>query len=186
MNYRHKLLSLAILLSLTALVSAQDISIGGGLAYNGSQDVLGLNLRAYKNIGPKFCFGPEVILFAPIKKTINQHEVEKRILEFNVNAHYVFELDHHFGVFPIIGFNYTVEREKIFEANSEEFERENHDFFGLNLGAGLHCPFQHFIPFLEYEYVLSELKEHIISIGLFIPIGHASEHENEESPIHHY
>ncbi len=177
-----KLLWIGPLLFLGAMPifsTAQKISIGGGMPYNVTVEAPGLNLRGYYNVNESFCFGPEFTFFFPGTESKAEEEIEKSIWEINLNAHYVFELNEQLGVYPILGFNYTREKEDINYAFTNEKATKTKEAFGLNLGGGFHVPLPQFTPFVEYEYVVSSLSEHIITVGVFFNIGGA----NKETEI---
>lgn len=154
---------------------AQSFSVGGGVPYNLSIESPGINLRGYYNVAETFCFGPEFIFFFPKKEIHDNKETEISIQEFNVNAHYIFELKKHIGIYPLVGLNYTLEREKITYLDKAETANDLIKSFGVNLGGGIHFPISNFVPFLEYEYVLGDLKEHIVTFGAFITLGKEEE-----------
>ena len=156
---------------LPTIAHAQHFSAGGGIPFNITVETPGLNLRGYYNMGEHFCFGPEFTFFLPKNETHGDEETETTIWEFNLNAHYIFELNERLGIYPVFGFNYTQEREEITFLPSGEKEGETIDAFGINLGGGLHVPFPKFIPFIEYEYVVGDLSEHIVTVGLFFNLG---------------
>jgi len=158
----------------------QHISLGGGIPYNATSETVGINLRGYYNIEEHICFGPEFTYFFPRTVTVDDEEIETLIWEINFNAHYIFEVSEGLGVYPIFGLNYTREIENIDFLSSGMAERIVVDAIGLNIGGGFHVPQPSFIPFVEYEYVVGDLSEHIITAGVFFTIGRG----NEEIEIH--
>lgn len=170
-----KLLQLSWLLFLIGFlptnVHAQHFSAGGGVAYNATVETPGLNLRGYYNKGEHFCFGPEFTYFFPKNETHGDEAIKTSVWEINFNAHYIFEVNERLGVYPLFGFNYTKEKEAITYLSKAETKEESVDAFGVNLGAGLHVPLPKFTPFIEYEYVASNLSEHVITLGFFVNLG---------------
>lgn len=159
---------------------AQHISLGGGIPYNFTAETPGLNLRGYYNMGEHFCFGPELTFFLPKTEIHDMEEIETTIWEINVNAHYIFEVSEHLGIYPIIGLNYTREKEDISYLLTGETEEKMVDAVGMNIGGGFHLPLPHFVPFVEYEYVVGDLSEHILTVGIFFSIGEENESEEKE------
>jgi len=117
-----------------------------GLPYSFHLKSLGINTRLYYNIGEHICFGPEVSFF---KKN------ETSILELNFVGHYIFEIKH-IGVYPLLGINYTIEKESFFK--EEEL--------GLVVGVGAHKNFNKIMLFVEYSHIESHLKDDFATIGL--------------------
>jgi len=177
-------LSLLLLLSLfSSGLVGQHISLGGGIPYNATAETFGINLRGYYNFKEHICFGPEFTLFFPRTTTFDDEEIETLIWEFNFNAHYIFEVSENIGAYPILGFNYTREIEDITFLSNGMIERKTVDAIGLNIGGGFHIPQPSFVPFLEYEYILGDLSEHIITAGVIFTLGSSDEekemHERE-------
>ena len=166
-----------LLLFTISSLSAQKFALGGGVPFNVSTEAVGLNLRAYYNLNEKICFGPELSYFFPTTEIHEDEEIGTKVIEFNFNAHYIFELTHKIGIYPVIGLNYTIEKEEIKYLNEERTEDEYHRTFGMNIGGGFHIPLSKFTPFAEYEYVLGDLKEHIITLGVFFHLSHHEEGE---------
>jgi len=174
---------MTIMLSLSLNMSyGQSFSLGGGIPYNLTAEVPGINLRAYYNIKDKICFGPELTFFAPKTIMHDDEEIKTNIWEFNWNFHYIVEVSEHLGIYPIVGFNYTQEKEDITFMSSGEDKTETINALGINIGGGFHRPLENMVPFLEYEYVLGDLSEHIITAGVFFTIGkeHSSSKEEEQ------
>lgn len=172
------IVSIVLIVSTTCfshVAFAQSFSLGGGVPYNLDIEIPGINLRGYYNAGETFCFGPEFIFFFPKKEIHGNKETEIKIQEFNFNAHYIFELSKNVGVYPLVGLNYTLEKEETTYLNQTLKEEDLIKSFGVNLGGGIHFPISNFVPFLEYEYVLGDLSENIITIGAFFIIGKEEE-----------
>ena len=170
------ILIIYFLLSSHSIVG-QHISLGGGIPYNASKEHTGLNLRGYYNIGEQICFGPEFTVFFPKTVTHINEEIQTSIWEINFNAHYIFEVSEKLGMYPIIGFNYTREIEDITILSTGLTDKKTHQYIGLNIGGGFHLPQPKFVPFIEHEYVVGDLSDHIITVGLFFPLG-VTETEN--------
>jgi len=178
-----KLLLTNIISAMICLVAiegkAQQFSGGGAISYNATLQTPGINLRSYYNVDHHLCFGPEITFFLPTTEIKEDEEITKTVREINFNAHYIIELSEHVGVYPIIGVNYTREREEILFFADGAREELTTDAVGLNIGAGIHVPLSSVIPFLEYQYVIGTFKEHIISAGAFYTFGKTSESHEE-------
>jgi len=133
-----------------------SFSTGLGTAFSTAKETLGINGRAYYNIGHHICFGPEVSYF---------NGREKDLLDFNLVGHYIFETKLA-GIYPLIGLNYSIENEEIINEEGEE-EQESIDAIGIKFGAGAHRNFGKFTVFVEYSRVQSELKDNFFAVGAF-------------------
>ena len=168
----NTIITILFLFSVCTIHGQTSFSLGGGIERNLTIDAFGGNLRAYYNVGDHFCIGPEFSAFLP--KTIEREDEteEIHVWEVNLNAHYIFELNHKLGVYPIIGLNYTREREEITLLNSTEApEEETVTAWAANFGFGFHVPFDQVVPFAEYHFTTGKLQEHIVSIGVFYMFG---------------
>ena len=58
--------------------------------------------------------------------------MERDLTEYNISAHFIFEVSHTTALFPLMGINYSREKETIGSMVSSE------EAFGLNLGGGEH------------------------------------------------
>ena len=119
----------------------------------------GINVRAYFFANDKICFGPELTYF--FEKNTGENTINTFAMDFN--GHYVFEtLNHHLGIYPILGLNFT--REKEVENISGESHIQN--AFGVNIGGGLETPITHRINlFSEFIHTFSELEDSVFYLG---------------------
>ena len=162
-----KFLLLAIVL-LCSQVHAQSITTGAAAIYGDDIDNLGIHLRAYYNLwDERVCFGPEYTYFFPTTRNFDGEEVEIGLSEFNFNMHYIFEVTHKIGVYPLAGFNLSRETEQGEGLNHKSVQSE----VGLNLGAGFHVPFGDFVVFAEYDRLFSELAQNSFLVGVLINFG---------------
>lgn len=132
------------------------ILTGLGLAYSPDLETFGVSAGAFYVIHEKVFFGPEVSYF---------NANNKEVLDLNLVGHYIFETKL-FGIYPLIGANYTIEEEE-----GEHSESEQKEAFGLIYGVGLHRNFGKWTTFIEYSRVESELPDQFITVGLMFHIG---------------
>ena len=164
-------------LFVTSLVSAQTWSLGGAALYGDDIGKMGIHARGYFNSkNGKTCFGPEYSHFIKSTEIINGHEVSKKLNELNFNLHYIIELKHKWGLYPLVGLNMSFEKEET-KNNLGEIEVNKHDAFGVNLGAGIHRMEEKWILFAEYDHLFSDLSQNSYLIGAFFTFGKTSEHE---------
>lgn len=105
----------------------------------------GANGRFYYAVNEAFCFGPEISYF-PYQDI--DHELEKTIIDLNVNAHYIFELSGKLGLYPLSGINYTIEKERLIDHNNESGKEAE---FGINYGLGVHYKVNNSFIFLSLK-----------------------------------
>lgn len=162
-----KIITITLFLLITTMSHGQSFSLGGGAEYNVTTENFGANLRGYYNIGDHICFGPELTYSFPATDRFDDFEEEKSVFEFNINAHYIFELfDERLGVYPLFGINYTIEDIELTDLISGVKEQENEKFWGTNIGGGFHIPIKNFAPFIEYHYITGQLDEHVLTVGV--------------------
>ena len=135
---------------------------GIGPTVAASTSLSGVNSRVYYGVDERFCFGPELSFF-PYQKISDEYEVS--LFEMNFNAHYVFEVAHHLGIYPLGGFNYTFENER---SNFDSEEMERHQAAGVNYGLGLHYAINRVLLFGEYKGVVGELNDEFFTLGAVI------------------
>ncbi len=171
-----KSLLIISLISIHALSYGQFFSLGGGFEYNMSTDNPGINLRGYYNIGDHFCFGPEFSYGFPHTITTATKSKEITVFEFNLNAHYIVEFfEEHLGAYPVFGINYTLEDSTQTTLATGMLAEETINFWGTNIGAGVHIPIHNVLPFIEYHYITGALGEHVLTVGILYTFG-SSEH----------
>ena len=128
----------------------QSITVGASAAYSSELETVGFNLRAYYNVSPHFCFGPEYSYF---KKE------DSEVQAFDFVLHYIIETEI-VGIYPLLGSNYTIEKEEF------EFEQETEEEFGVVLGAGIHKTFNNITAFAQYSRVELGIEDEIFTVGL--------------------
>ncbi|MEW7290373.1 outer membrane beta-barrel protein [Aquimarina sp. 2304DJ70-9] len=134
-----------------------------------NENLLGANVRLYYGPNDHFCFGPEVTFF-PYQEIDNEYELT--VTELNLNAHYIFELTHKLGIYPLTGLNYTIEKERLVE-ESDEFKEATE--FGLNYGLGIHYYLGSLYAFTEFKGVTGKLNDEFISIGVIFSLSGGKE-----------
>jgi len=145
-----------------------SIITGLGATYAVESETPGINIRTYYAADHHFCLGPEISVFHPVE----HNDVESELFEANLNVHYIFELPHHWGIYPFGGLNYSVEKERDIVHN------DGHDItaIGANVGAGLHYTHGSLLFFAEYKYVVSDLSDHLPTLGALYNFQIAKHH----------
>ncbi|GAA4275853.1 hypothetical protein GCM10022259_05770 [Aquimarina mytili] len=139
--------------------------IGPSLELN--ENIFGINTRIYYGPNNHFCFGPEITFF-PYQEIDEEYELS--ITELNLNAHYVFELTHSFGVYPLSGINYSLEKERLIDQSNTKEEE-----FGLNYGLGVHYGLGKCFVFGEFKGVAGKLNDEFVTVGVIIQLSKPEE-----------
>ncbi len=166
------LLFATMMLLATMVYSQAYWFAGAGASLEPSEELLGVNLRGYYGPNEVFCFGPEISIF-PYQEVSEEEELS--LIDLNVNAHYVFEIAHGLGLYPIGGINYSIENTRgTVSGNTEEARISA---LGLNYGAGLHFNLNKVFVYAEYKGVIGELSAPFITAGIIFDLSkNESEH----------
>lgn len=162
--------------------TGQSYSVAAGAAYGDDIETVGFHTRAYYNFpNGKVCLGPEFTWFGTNDEVEGSLRTETSLWELNFNAHFVFELSHKVGFYPVLGLNFSREKEDFF-VNDVFEEEETFEKWGVNAGAGFHYILNHkFIAFTEWDHLFSDLSQNTFTVGIFYTFGKgftgASEHE---------
>ena len=159
MRVCYKILLVVILSFPSTLLGQQGWILGFAPSLELEENLIGFNARGYYGINEHFCFGPEVTLF-PKQEVENNYDL--KITELNFNAHYIFEVSHKIGVYPLSGINYTIEQERV--SNTSEEEKE--EAFGINYGLGVHYNLGKTFAFAEFKGVSGALNDEFITVGV--------------------
>ena len=170
-NGKCSLCLLLLLFSLIQVYGQEYWFAGAGASLEPSEELLGVNLRGYYGPNEVFCFGPEVSIF-PYQEISEDEELS--LVDLNVNAHYVFEVAHGLGLYPIGGVNYSIENTRGTVATDTEEVRIS--ALGLNYGAGLHLNLNKVFLYAEYKGIIGELSAPFITAGVIFDL---SKNENE-------
>jgi hypothetical protein len=150
-------IALLIVISIASQTGfTQSIMFGAGGTYGTDIEQFAPNFRIYYGLTEHLCFGPEFSYFP----TIKHEDVDVQLTEYGFVAHYIFEINHKAGAYPLIGINYSVENE------THNGESSSKSALGASFGAGFHLNFNNFLPFAEYKFITGELSQSTISIGL--------------------
>jgi hypothetical protein len=146
----------------TIAFSQQGFTVGFGGAMKTTDEIYGVNTRVFYAINEHFCFGPEASIF-PFQEI--EEGLKKSIVDINLNAHYIFEITHKLGVYPLSGINYTLEEQRLIEGNEELEEVQE---IGLNYGFGTHYKMKNTFLFAEFKGVIGSLSAEFITVGIIL------------------
>lgn len=153
--------------------TSQSLMFGLGGSYGTDIKQFAPNARIYYGLNEHICFGPEYSYFP----TVTHGGYEVQLSEFGFVAHYIFEIKEKVGLFPLLGFNYSVEKE------SHNGESESVDAFAASFGGGFHVNVGNWLPFAEYKFITGKLSQSTISVGLLYNLHFGSDKHSEKE--HH-
>ena len=178
----YRQFSFFILFLFTVQAFAQRFDIGVAAVYGDDITKFGQNTRFYVNTNDhRFCIGPEFSWFQEDSKMVGGEELQRNLVEFNFNGHMNVELFGPLMFYPLIGLNYSVEKEDYLH-NGEVEESETLKEWGFNLGSGLHYNLgKDWIIFAEYDHLFSKLSQNTLTFGLLVGFGKikGGEHHDE-------
>ena len=139
--------------------TAQDYDIrgGGGLLYGTGQQNIGLNLRGDVTFFDQWSLTPHFNVFFNKK----DNYVTKRWNAFNIDAHYFFEMERSWRIYPLIGINFATVSEKVNDITFSNAE------IGMNIGAGAEYPLDSRLDgFGELKYIIGDADQAVITVGI--------------------
>lgn len=164
-----------ILCTSMTLKAQKELLFGGfGGALELGQELIGANARFFYGVNEAFCFGPEISFF-PYQDT--EEGFQESIIDLNINAHYIFEVTHKLGLYPLSGINYTIEKERLV-INNDESETENE--FGINYGFGAHYIISRSFVFAEIKGVIGQLSGEFITAGVISHLNKSTSKKEHE------
>ncbi|NQZ43977.1 MAG: hypothetical protein HRT65_06670 [Flavobacteriaceae bacterium] len=159
MSPTKRLLLLYLLCHASFLSAQEGWMVGIGPTTAPATSLIGANVRAYFGVNERFCFGPEFSFF-PYQQLDDTYETS--VWEVNLNAHYLFELAPRFGIYPVGGFNFSSDQERI-PSTAGTLIRETAP--GINYGAGFHYNTGGVLLFTEFKGVIGALSDEFFTIG---------------------
>ncbi len=169
---RNRTVTFFLLLFITSSAFSQRFDIGVAGVYGDDITKFGQNTRFYVNTKDhRFCLGPEFSWFQEDSKMVSGEELQRNLVEFNFNGHVNLELFGPLMFYPLIGLNYSVEKED-FLHNGDIEESETLKEWGLNVGSGLHYSLKEdWIVFAEYDHLFSNLSQNTLTFGILVGFG---------------
>ncbi|WP_299186932.1 outer membrane beta-barrel protein [uncultured Aquimarina sp.] len=165
-NYSIRfLLILGLLLIYSNSNAQQQLMIGLGPSVELEEGIIGINTRLFYGVNEKFCFGPEITFF-PYQEINDDYELT--VTDLNFNAHYIVELSHEIGIYPLSGLNYTIEKEQLIEQSDGS---EKDESFGWNYGFGAHYKIGDLFAFAEFKGVTGKLSDEFITVGILFTLS---------------
>ncbi|WP_299259999.1 outer membrane beta-barrel protein [uncultured Aquimarina sp.] len=170
---KQLLLYLGLLLIHNTSNAQQELMAGFGPSVELEEGIIGVNARLFYGVNEKICFGPEATFF-PYQEINSDYELT--ITDLNFNAHYIVELSHKIGIYPLSGVNYTIEKERLIERTDES---EKDESFGWNYGFGAHYKVGDLFAFAEYKGVTGKLNDEFITVGVIFTLSKHKENTGD-------
>lgn len=134
--------------------------LGAGITYCSYIGNPGVNLNlTYRLIGGLH-IGPDFSAILNNEEKENGVTIIRKELEYNLNAHYVFELGEKVAVYPLVGFNYS----KV-TTHPEGEEADKRWVSACNAGGGVEYSLKKTSIFFESKYV-SRLEKYDLTLGI--------------------
>ena len=165
-----KSLLIVALLTINSSGFSQSLMFGFGGTYGTDIQQFAPNFRIYYGLSHEICFGPEYSYFPSTK----HGDYDVQLNEFGWVIHYIFHVKEKAAVYPLLGLNYSIEKESINESMHQT------SALGAAFGLGFHWNADRFLPFIEYKFITGKLSQSTISMGLIynLKLG------KKDDPIH--
>jgi len=138
--------------------------LGAGITYCSYIGNPGANLNVtYRLIGGLHV-GPDFSAILNNEEKENGTAVIRKELEYNLNAHYIFELSEKLAVYPLIGINYS----KV-TIHPEGEEADKRWISACNSGGGVEYSLNKTRLFFESKYV-SKLEKYDLTLGILFAL----------------
>jgi hypothetical protein len=138
--------------------SLRPIKVGVGALYGNRPEAGGIQFNATLPLTQKVDLAPDVDIYFPGKN----HTEYDGYWAVNLNGHYVFASDTRYDGYGLAGLNLST-------ANYE-VPHEHSTKLGINIGVGGEYNFNKVSVFGELKYVISNLDQLAIALGVRVPI----------------
>lgn len=168
-----RILIVLLLLCAGCLQAQQKISFDLAAIRQTFHKANGLNLSAFYHFNEKLAAGVEMNRFFPV----THKDKEMSAWDFDFNAHYLFNMHHHFYFYPIAGFSHCFSKEISTEPLGEA---ENARFWSLNAGAGLLWQKGKWGLHTEFLYTWGHFNQEFLLAGLNYEIELGRHHKQHK------
>ena len=165
------LLGMVVLFSMS-YVKAQQITVGGGLAYGTEVEKAGITLNGQYFFTEKFAAAPSFIFYFPEKSSYSfpgySYEVKASVWEFNADVNYYFYGNDVVKFFGEGGLNITTAKAKVkTTGNGSQSQNSSNTEAGINLGVGADFKVgEKIVPFVSMKYTVSDFDQLVIRGGI--------------------
>jgi opacity protein-like surface antigen len=137
--------------------------LGAGLTYCSYIDNPGVNLSVTYRIAERFFVGPDFSALLTREREANGVLKKRKEVEYNFNAHQLFELNELLNVYPLAGINVS----KVTNHSAMETPQTKW-ISGVNIGGGMEFKIKSVMLVLESKYVLGFEKFDVTTGLLFV------------------
>ena len=165
------LLGMIVLCSMS-IVKAQQITVGGGLAFGTDIEKAGITINGQYFFTEKFAAAPSFIFYFPEKNKYTfpgySYEAKSSVWEFNADVNYYFYSNDIVKFFGEGGLNITTAKVKVKSTGSGISSQSNSDSeVGINLGVGADFKVaEKILPFVSMKYTVSDFDQLVIRGGV--------------------
>ena len=163
----RRCLFLALIIACAGKTAAQEERrwlLGAGATYCSFLGKPGVNLNVtYRMIG-NLHIGPDFSAILNDEKRENGNVVIRKELEYNLNAHYLFDLGEKVAVYPLIGFCYS---KVTYHPRGENADKRW--VSALNSGGGIEINWSTIRLFFETKYVTKPDK-YDLTLGILLEL----------------
>lgn len=155
---------------LFGLQAHAQISIGGGIGYNGEISGPGITGKAEFGITEEIAISPGITYFFGSKL----YGYNRNLLAVDVNALYFFEIiESKLQIYPLLGVNYSNYKTGVSSYYGYYYgsSKVSDNAFGANIGAGAKYSFSEKLSvYLEPKYVASEFDQVVVNAGILFQL----------------
>lgn len=143
------------------LKAQQKMSIDIGAVRQKNNHNPGMNLSSFYHFNNRLLGGLELNRFFPVRRTIEEENVQLSAWDIEMNIHYLLPLYKGWKFYPVTGISHTSET----ELNEAEHFSHQEKFWSVNTGAGVFVELGHFLPHVEYVFTWGRVNQQFILVG---------------------
>ena len=137
---------------------------GTGITYCSFIGNPGVNLNLTYRVIAGLHVGPDFSAILNKEEKENGSTLIRKELEYNLNAHYIFELSEKFALYPLVGINYS---KVTIHPKGEEADKRW--ISACNSGGGVEYSLRNTRLFFESKYV-SKLDKYDLTLGILFEL----------------
>jgi outer membrane immunogenic protein len=161
-----KVVLISAICLVTAVASMGQARIGGILGYGSEVDRWGLGVNGEFMISDRVGLSPSLLFYFPEKTG----GLKYSFWELNGNFHYYFFRQDVVNIYGLAGINLTTVNIKRDRDFLDDTDTGTNSEAGLNLGIGSHLNLGAVIPFAELKYVVGDLDQVGLWLGMKFPL----------------
>lgn len=138
--------------------------LGTGPTYCSYVDNLGLNLNLTYRIVGNLHIGPDFSALLTKEREEGGRVVKRKELEYNLNAHYLFDVQKNVAIYPLIGIN----RSKV-TTHPDGQAKDVQWITAVNVGSGIEIKIKDIRLFFEAKWV-SKLDKYDLTTGILFTL----------------